>query len=85
MSKENGLKDCRGCGWCCLNMYCAFKGDKGPCDLLQWDAEAGHYRCKLVGNPGDDYDSMLSVGLGCPFDTPWYNDVREREIPPSVK
>lgn len=47
---------CNGCGVCCALRPCPlgmllFRQRRGACPALQWQADAGHYRCGLLLAP----------------------------------
>lgn len=75
---EAGIKQCVGCGYCCLESPCALSmgiyGLRDKCPALFWNGEK--YRCKLA----EEFNSRLYIGDGCcsPLNT-WRQDVKRRE------
>lgn len=69
--KEFTVRECVGCGFCCLQARCSLSvriwpnGD-GECQALIWDGS--RYKCKLAlmsGQRGAEYRAALYIGDGC--------------------
>jgi len=80
------IKDCVGCGFCCLKAKCAAAARLYPaaevCPQLIWDEEGGRYNCGLMqlpGNVGFEFRQELYAGEGCCSNlNTWRKDVKNR-------
>jgi len=86
-SDEIGVvKECCGCGFCCLQAKCAAGARLYPsakvCPALIWSNESNRYYCDLAtisGPVGSAYRQELHIGAGCCSNlNSWRKDVKNR-------
>lgn len=78
------IKECVGCGHCCISARCAISYRIWPngkdCEGLEWNGE--RYVCKLTSLPGElgiRYRTELYIGEGCCQGlNSWRSDIKPR-------
>lgn len=76
------MKECVGCGYCCMKSpcmvcVCEYGLVVRECPALYWNGEM--YRCRLIEEDAK-YAAALAVGAGCCSSlNTWRRDVRLRE------
>lgn len=81
--KSSKIKNCIGCGFCCLTIKCSLckdidKDDKNKqCSSLYW--KDGRYWCKEIETQNEEVLKILWVNEGCFCNSPWRENVQLRE------